>query len=113
MTELLSVFVPVLVAVVALVGNWLSASAQRRDAKTKGDMDLLDKWRAFSDELDEQRVAAQGRASELSERLDRLSERVAVLETRDIEWARYVDRLTDHINRQLPPPPPPRPQALG
>lgn len=113
MTELLAILVPVIVALVALIGNWLSGAAQRRDAKTQSDFGLLDRWRALSDELDEQRAAEHARAAELSERLDRLSERVAVLETRDLEWARYVDKLTDHINRQLPPPPPPRPETLG
>ena len=113
MSELLAILVPVIVAVVALAGNWLSGSAQRRDAKTQSDLGLLDRWRALSDELDEQRAAERARAAELSERLDKLAERVALLENRDIEWARYVDRLTDHINRQLPPPPPPRPETLG
>lgn len=113
MTELLAILVPVIVALVALGGNWLSGAAQRRDAKTQSDLGLLDRWKTLSDELDEQRIAERARATELSERLDRLSERVAVLETRDLEWARYVDRLTDHINRQLPPPPPPRPETLG
>lgn len=113
MTELLAVLVPVLVGIVAAVGGWLNSAAQRRDAKTQSDFGLLDRWKTLSDELDEQRAAERARAAELSERLDRLSERVAVLETRDLEWARYVDRLTDHINRQLPPPPPPRPETLG
>ena len=113
MTELLAVLVPVLVGVVAAVGGWLNGAAQRRDAKTQADLGLLDRWRALSDELDEQRATERARAAELSERLDKLSERVAVLENRDLEWARYVDRLTDHINRQLPPPPPPRPETLG
>lgn len=113
MSELLAILVPVIVALVALIGNWLSGAAQRRDAKTQTDFGLLDRWKTLSDELDEQRIAERSRAAELSERLDKLAERVAFLENRDFEWARYVDRLTDHINRQLPPPPPPRPEALG
>lgn len=113
MSELLGILVPVIVAVVALAGNWLSGSAQRRDAKTKSDVGLLDKWREFSEELDEQRSAAQARSVELSERIDRLSERIGVLESRDRAWARYVDDLIAHIYKELPPPPPPRPQSLG
>lgn len=112
MSELLGILVPVLVAIVALIGNWLSGMSQRKDQKAQAEFGLLDRWKALSDELDEQRTAEQTRSRELSERLDRLSERIATLERRDRAWAQYVDDLINHINHRLPPPPPPRPETL-
>ncbi len=112
MSELLAILVPVLVGIVAAAGGWLNGAAQRREAKTQADLGLVDRWQALSDELDEQRVAEQQRARELSERIDRLSQRVSELERRDRAWRAYVDLLTDHITRRLPPPPPDIPDVL-
>lgn len=112
MNELLAVLVPVLVGIIAAVGGWLNGAAQRREAKTQSNLGIVDRWQKLSDELDEQRVAAETRARELSERIDRLSARIVSLERRDRAWRRYVDDLTDHITKQLPPPPPALPPEL-
>lgn len=48
-SELLTIFIPVIVALVALVGNWLSGAAQRKDSQTQADFGLMDRWITLSD----------------------------------------------------------------